>query len=131
MARVTRVDLQKQADEILKIAEEVGVQTNFFFFTTFKRYQVQLSILSELEVSIKENGMLVRKEYVKGRGNIYTNPAVTEYNKTADAANRTVQTLMRIINGFGKSDAERDGGDVDPLLAAIEGAGDDDEDSED
>lgn len=74
--------------------------------------------------------MLVKKEYVKGRGNIYTNPAVTEYNKTADAANRTVQTLMRIINGFGKSDAERDGGDVDPLLAAIEGAGDDDEDSE-
>lgn len=123
-------NLSDQAQEILKIAEETGVQTNFFFVTTFKRYQVQIGILNELEKSLKENGMLVKKEYVKGRKNLYSNPAVSEYNKTTDSANRTVTTLMRIIQGFGKQDAEREGGDVDPLLALINGETEDDDDEE-
>lgn len=125
-----KLNLQEQAVEILRIAEETGVQTNFFFVTTFKRYQVQIKILTELEQSMNESGMLVRKEYVKGRKNLYANPAVTEYNKTTDSANRTVTTLMRIIQGFGKSDAEREGDDVDPLLALINGETEDDEDEE-
>lgn len=112
--------LDEQAVEILKIAEETGVQTNFFFVTTFKRYQVQLSNLGELEKAIKETGTLVTKEYVKGRANIYVNPAVTEYNKTTDSANRTVTTLMKIIKGFAKEDEERDSG-YDPLMAIING----------
>ena len=64
-------DLNKQAQEILEIAERHGVEQNFFFLTTFKRYQVQINILSELEKKIKSDGTLVTKEYVKGRGNIY------------------------------------------------------------
>lgn len=115
--------LDEQAAEIIKIAEETGVQTNFFFVTTFKRYRVQLSNLSELEKAIKETGTLVTKEYVKGRANIYVNPAVTEYNKTTDSANRTVTTLMKIIKGFAKEDGERDSG-CDPLMAIINGDGD-------
>jgi tRNA(Phe) wybutosine-synthesizing methylase Tyw3 len=115
-----KMNLQEQAIEILHIAEETGVQTNFFFVTTFKRYQVQLSNLSELEKAIKETGTLVTKEYVKGRANIYVNPAVTEYNKTTDSANRTVTTLMKIIKGFAKEDEERDS-DYDPLMAIING----------
>ena len=112
--------LDEQAIEILRIAEETGVQTNFFFVTTFKRYQVQLSNLAELEKAIKETVTLVTKEYVKGRANIYVNPAVTEYNKTTDSANRTVTTLMKIIKGFSKEDEERDS-DYDPLMAIING----------
>ena len=81
--------LNEQAVEILRIAEETGVQTNFFFVTTFKRYQVQIKILNDLEKSIADEGMLVKKEYVKGRKNLYTNPAVKEYNSTTDSANRT------------------------------------------
>ena len=112
--------LNEKAQEILKMAEDTGVQTNFFFVTTFKRYQVQLSNLSELEKTIKETGTLVTKEYVKGRANIYVNPAVTEYNKTTDSANRTVTTLMKIIKGFAKEEEERDA-DYDPLMAIING----------
>ena len=113
-------NLSEKAQEILRMAEDTGVQTNFFFVTTFKRYQVQLSNLSELEKAIKETGTLVTKEYVKGRANIYVNPAVTEYNKTTDSANRTVTTLMKIIKGFAKEDEERDSG-YDPLMAIING----------
>lgn len=120
---MAKQSLNEQAVEILRIAEETGVQTNFFFVTTFKRYQVQLSNLSELEKAIKDTGTLVTKEYVKGRANIYVNPAVTEYNKTTDSANRTVTMLMKIIRGFAKEDEERDS-DYDPLMAIINGDSD-------
>lgn len=123
---MAKKSLNEQAQEILKIAEETGVQTNFFFMTTFKRYQVQLNNLTELESAIRETGTLVTKEYVKGRENIYVNPAVTEYNKTTDSANRTVTTLMKIIKGFAKEDEERDS-DYDPLMAIINGNSDGEE----
>ena len=99
-------DLNQQAREILEIAEKHGVEQNFFFITTFKRYQVQISILSQLEVSIKAKGPLVTKEYVKGRENLYTNPAIAEYNKTSTAANQTVQTLIKIITTLRNEDDE-------------------------
>lgn len=118
-----KMSLNEQAQEILKIAEESGVQSNFFFLTTFKRYQVQINILNNLEKTINEEGMIVKKEYVKGRKNVYSNPAVSEYNKTTDSANKTVSTLMKIIRTFNVSETAED---EDPLLKIING-GDDDE----
>ena len=92
-----QMSLNEQAQEILRIASEHGVEQNFFFITTFKRYQVQIKILADLEKTIQAEGNTVTKEYVKGRKNVYTHPAIGEYNKTSTAANQTVQTLMKII----------------------------------
>lgn len=116
--RTTKKTLDQQAKEIIRIAEEAGVQTNYFFLTTFRRYQTQISVLNKLEEIIAETDTLVTKEYVKGRENLYTNPAITEYNRTTDSANKTVSTLIRIINGFRQEDEERD---EDPLLKIING----------
>lgn len=99
-----KMSLQEQANEILQKAEERGVQSNFFFVTTFKRYQVQMTTLQELEHAIKEYGATVTKEYVKGRQNLVVNPAITEYNKTATAANGTVATLMNIVKNLPSED---------------------------
>lgn len=118
-----KLTLNEQAKEIIKIAEESGVQSNFFFITTFKRYQVQLNILTELEKKIKEEGALVTKEYVKNRKNLYTNPAISDYNRTTDSANKTVSTLMRILRNFGVDDAGEQ--DADPLMKIINGGDDD------
>ena len=93
----SKLSLQEQANKILEQAEERGVSSNFFFVTTFKRYQVQMKILNDLEAAIKEYGATVTKEYVKGRQNLVANPAITEYNKTSTAANGTVSTLINII----------------------------------
>lgn len=94
---MSRIDLNAKAQELIEMAERSGVEQNFFFTTTFKRYQVQLSILNKLEKAIKDDGTLVEKEYVKGRKNVYSHPAVSEYNKTCTSANQTVQTLLKII----------------------------------
>lgn len=116
--------LNDQAKEIIKVAEASGVQSNFFFVTTFKRYQVQLNILTELEIVMKSEGLLVSKEYVKGRKNLYSNPAVAEYNRTTDSANKTVSTLMKIIRSFSMEEKPED--EEDPLMRIING-GDSDE----
>ena len=87
------------------------------YYQEDKRYQVQLSILNELEKKIKTDGSLVTKEYVKGRENIYTHPAIGEYNKTSTSANQTVATLIKIIKSLRN---EEDGGEgEDELLAAL------------
>lgn len=114
---MARIDLNKQAQEILEIAQKHGVEQNFLFITTFKRYQVQINILNELEGKIKEDGSLVTKEYVKGRENIYTHPAISEYNKTSTSANQTVATLIKIIKSLRN---DEDGGEgEDELLSAL------------
>jgi hypothetical protein len=122
---MSKLTLQDQANEIKRMAEESGLESNYFFITTFERYEVQLSILERLKESMDKDGMLVSKEYVKGRGNLYSSPAVTEYNRTTDSANKTVSTLMRILKNFGASSTDDKGGD--PLLAMINGGDGDDE----
>jgi hypothetical protein len=94
------------------------VSNNYLFVTTFERYQVQLNILEELEQTIKEQGVLTSKEYVRGSKNLYTHPAVSDYNRTTDSANKTVSTLMRIIKSFGVEDNSEE---QDPLLEIING----------
>ena len=116
--------LTEQAQEIIRIAEEGGVQSNFFFITTFKRYQVQLNMLTDLEKSMKEEGMIVHKEYVKGRKNLYSSPAVADYNRTTDSANKTVACLMKIIRTFNVGESTKD---EDPIWGAINGSDEDDD----
>jgi len=60
----------------------------------------------------------ITKEYVKGRKNIYSNPALRDYNTTTDSANRTVATLMKIIKNYNVGDTTED---EDPLFKIING----------
>ena len=115
-----KISLNEQAQEILEIAEKHGVEQNFFFLTTFKRYQVQIGILNDLEKTIREEGTLVTKEYVKGRKNVYSHPAISDYNRTNDSANKTVVTLMKIITTLRD---RQDDDEPDPLLEILTGRG--------
>lgn len=108
--------LDDLASKIIEIATKYGLEQNYFFLTTFNRYQMQIKILLDLKKTILEEGNLVTKEYVKGRQNVYTHPAISEYNKTSTAANQTVQTLIKIITTLR---ADADGEDDNKLLAFL------------
>ena len=114
--------LNEQAQEIIKIAEESGVQSNYFFLTTFERYQFQLNMLSQLKEQAQKEGLTVEKEYVKGRKNLYESPILKSYNSTTDSANKTVSTLMKIIKNYNVSETTEE---EDPLLKIINGSDDD------
>lgn len=93
-------ELNKAAAELIRMAEEGGVEQNYFFTTTFARYKMQLGMLDRLKNEIDGGTVLIKKTYVKGNDNLVPNPALTEYNKTSLAANQTVVTLMKIIKTF-------------------------------
>jgi len=116
--------LNEQAEEILRIAETSGVQSNFLFITVFKRYQVQLNNLTKLEIALKQDTRpTVNKEYVKGRENVVIHPLIQQYDKTTDSANKTVATLLRIIRTFSVGE-NQDLDRKDDLMAAINGGDD-------
>ena len=108
---VLSIDLSEMAKEILQRAEEKGVEHSYLFVTTFKRYQEHIRHLAALEKVIAEEGMLTEKEYVKGRKNLYINPAVSAYNQSSGAADKTAQLLIRYIVAPLK-DEDADGGDT-------------------
>lgn len=115
---ISEMSLTEQAAYIVKTAEKFGVEQNFLFITTFKRYQVQINMLSKMEKSIQDEGLVVKKEYVKGRANVYSNPAVKDYNRTADSANGTLQKLLLIIRTLRADNPENTD---DPLVRALNG----------
>ena len=96
-------DMNDVASELIKLAEQGGVEQNFFFTTTFARYKTQLNLLTRLQAEINSTDLMVTKEYVKGRQNLVSNPVIFEYNRTSQAANQTVVCLMKIISTFSKS----------------------------
>ena len=109
-------DFEAKRNALLEEAKAKGVDNNYLFATTFNRYEIQVRILLELEKKIEKEDTLVTKEYVKNRGNLYINPAITEYNKTSTAANQTATTLVKLMDNIGK-DVEPDDGFSDFLCA--------------
>ena len=114
-------ELQTQADEILAEAKERGLQNDFFFSTTLDRYMTQLRILERLKAAIHAKGLTVTKTYAKGAKNVYANPLINEYNKTASAANGTVTTLLNVLRSL--EGEERQGGKLQGLMDALGGDG--------
>lgn len=115
--------LEEKEQAILRKAQENGLECDYLFSTTFDRYVRQLRTLVELDKVIAESGTLVTKEYVKGRGNIYIHPAVAQFDRTTDSANKTVATLLKIFKNFGVDSGEDE---IDPLMDIINGGDADD-----
>ena len=116
--KAKKPDLDNVASELIKLAEQGGVEQNFFFTTTFERYKTQLNLLTRLQAEISGADLMVTKEYVRGRQNLVSNPAINEFNKTSQAANQTVICLMKIISTFSKNSLSANAvstGDTDEL----------------
>ena len=95
--RKTVKQLEAQAAKFLKAAKEKGMEGNYLFETTFQRYKDHIAHLEALQTCIERDGEMVTKEYVKGRANLYVNPAIAAYNQTAGAADKAAQLLDKCI----------------------------------
>lgn len=95
-ARTTYADL-------LKLAESYGVKDNALFISAVNQYCVQQKVIENINKALEEEDELVtKKEYVKGRENIYANPLVRELPKHADSANKTLAIMLDIITKLGR-----------------------------
>lgn len=89
-------------DELLKMAKDYGVDQNALFISAAKQYGVQMRIIDSIEKILSEADLLVSKEYVRDRENVYSHPLVKELPKHADSANRTLGIMLDIIVKLGK-----------------------------
>lgn len=108
--------LRQKEQELMELARESGLECDYLFATTMKRYQRQIRTLESLDDVLEKAEVLVTKEYVKGRENIYVHPAITQFDRTSDSANKSVATLIRIIKSFGVDEAKEES---DPLMEMI------------
>lgn len=115
----TKKKIKETAEKAIAKAEEIGLQDNELYKTTLQRYRMQIKILEDLEKAINDSSTLVTKEYVKGRENIYTHPAIKAYNSTAVSANNTALCLLKIVNAESEKKANDEN---DALMAFIKGA---------
>ena len=91
------LSMNEQAKVILEKARAKGIEHTFMFTTTFQRYVELISHMAELQKSLKDDKLMITKEYVKGRKNLYVHPALAAYNQTAAQANNTAKILMTFI----------------------------------
>ena len=73
-----------------------------------KTYAEEASLIAQMRQQLKDDGMTVTKEYVKGRENICVHPLIQEIPKHIDCANRTLSILGDIIAKRGKVKPEAD-----------------------
>ena len=111
-------ELQAKAARILEEAKARGLQNDFFFSTTLERYMTQLKILERLKGMISRQGLTVTKQYTKGSKNVYANPLISEYNKTASAANGTVTTLLNVLRALDGEESQG-GGKLQSLMETL------------
>ena len=105
MARV-RENLNDYVKQLERWAKEKGVDDDPLVISTLDRYRTQVAVMEELKITIAELGTTIKKTYVKGQENICINPTIKEYNNTANAANGTVQTLMKLIRDLPAKEKE-------------------------
>lgn len=113
---------RNRLQEIKDRAEKSGVEQNVFFLSTLERYEFQIKILDELQRAIDEaisgDDVTVKKQYVKNRENVVINPVFPEYSRQVAGANKTVETLMKIIKSFASDKEEHPD---DPLMDILNG----------
>lgn len=90
-------DLEALAISFKAEAEKMGLMSDYLFVSTFERYQQQIILIKSLEAQIDLMGVSVKKEYIKGRENVYANPIIADYNRACTAANGTMSALTKLM----------------------------------
>jgi hypothetical protein len=90
-------------DSLIELATRYRVEDNALFIASAKQYAITAKVLEDIQVSLEEDeGLMVEKEYVKSRKNVYANPLIKELPKINDSANRLLNTMLDIILKLGK-----------------------------
>mgnify|MGYP007012502424 CR=1 FL=1 len=94
--------------DVKKMAAEYGVADNPLFVQTLKNYETIQKAIEITNSILESDDMTISKEYVKGRENLYMHPAIKELPKQIEAANKTVDKMMDIIDKLGKKNTTGD-----------------------
>lgn len=105
----------KSYRELMKLARSYEVDTNAIVLELAAKYCDQKKLIDDIRLKLEEDGLTVKKEYVKGRENICANPLVDAWTKHNDSASRTLDYLATAITKFGHQ-PKRETGKLQSIL---------------
>ena len=88
--------------KLIRFGKIFGVETDEDYKAAAQTYAEEAELIGKMRAQLEEDGMTVKKEYVKGRENVCVHPLVQEIPKHVDCANRTLGILGDIIERRGK-----------------------------
>lgn len=95
--------------DLIELAEKYGVSNNALFVSAAHQYELQSQILDMIRASLIDGGeTIVTKEYVKGRENVCAHPLIQQLPKHIDSANKTLATMLDIVQKLGTPPAVGD-----------------------
>lgn len=106
MAKVTKKYFD--IDAIIEMARSYGVAENPLFVQTLNNYATVQKSIEQIDRILADEDMTTTKEYVKGRENLYLHPAIKELPKHIEAANKTLDKLLDIIEKLGSESRQHD-----------------------
>ena len=87
----------------MELAKAYGLEDNAMFISAANQYDLQQKVIQNIRKVIEdEDSLMVTKEYVKSRENVYANPLVKELPKHTDSANKTLGMMLNIIDTLGR-----------------------------
>ena len=99
---------KKTFDELMELAKSYGLENNAMFISAANQYDLQQKVIQDIRKVIEdEDSLMVTKEYVKSRENVYANPLVKELPKHTDSANKTLGMMLNIIDTLGRKTEPR------------------------
>jgi hypothetical protein len=94
---------------LMKMAKSYGVSDNALFISAANQYITQQKVIEMIRAQLEaEESVVVTKEYVKDRENVYVNPMVRELPKHSDSANKTLAMMLDIIVKLGREPQPQD-----------------------
>lgn len=94
--------------KLIAFGRNFSVDADEDYKAAAKTYAEEATLIAQMRQQLKDDGMTVTKEYVKGRENLCIHPLIQEIPKHIDCANRTLSILGDIIAKRGKAKPEAD-----------------------
>lgn len=97
-------EYKENRKKLFSAVENLSIGDRMLFYELFEIFETHVGICKQLIKEIKGDGVIIEKEYVKGRPTIVAHPAITNYNASTKAMNTTASQLSKLFDKLGESD---------------------------
>ena len=92
--------------KLIAFGKQFEVEKDEDYKAAAMTFSEEAGLIARMRQQLAEDGMTVKKEYVKGRENVCVHPLIQEIPKHVDCANRTLKILSDILAARGKRKVE-------------------------
>lgn len=88
--------------KLMALGKRYRVDKEEDFEACAKTFAQEAALIGQMRAQVKEDGLTVKKTYVKGGENLSAHPLIAEIPKHVDCANRLLANMAAIIKDRGE-----------------------------